>query len=383
MIEIVQNTDDRKQFWKERRLKKSKELEKVYEKIAPGIPLVNVSFKELFLEKCEEYFEELIDLKSEIRELERWDSYEITRMFGKGLNPTSLKTAQNNVKYLVSKIRPQGKDIKVVEFGPGSGWSTVMLFNELRKAFPDKEIHLLSTDLSPHSIVSTQNTLDYAQIDWQTSLDPFSFNEIPNTANKVTLMLGDFNKVLHEQKDNTFDGFFSSHGTAYLSQDQYLELFKLMQFKGKDNSMFVGDSLDPLYTVQLDSLHLIMCSMFPSRVKNYDEYEYGESLLSNSKFFPGQEVKKLTKVHNDESFLFYYWNNYLIRKLRIGYLAQMMKSIKITTDVIEEYREDVYPSYLLKDLLMKEQLPFKSQSDIPQCPLYISNAAFILEKNEH
>jgi len=383
VIEIVQNTQDRKQFWKERREKKSKQLEKIYEKIAPGIPLVNVSFKELFLEKCEEYFEELIDLKSEIRELERWDSYEITRMFGKGLNPTSLKTAQNNVKYLVSKIKPESKDIKVVEFGPGSGWSTVMLFNELRSAFPEHNIHLLSTDLSPHSIVSTQNTLDYAQIDWQASLDPFSFNEIPNTGNKVTLMLGDFNKVLQEQKDNTFDGFFSSHGTAYLSQDQYLELFKHIQLKGKDQSMFVGDSLDPLYTVQLDSLHLIMCSMFPNRVKKFQEYEYGESLQSNSKFFPGQEVKKLTKVHNDESFLFYHWNNYLIRHLRVGYLAQMMKSIKITTDVIEEYREDVYPSYLLKNLLMNNKLPFKSQSDVPQCPLYISNAAFILEKDEH
>jgi hypothetical protein len=100
LIKVLHYLPVKQEFWKEKRFAKSKELEEVYATIAPGIPLVNVQFKVLFLKKCEEYFEELVEEKSEIMELERWDEYEIARMFGKGLNPTSLKTAQNDIKYL-------------------------------------------------------------------------------------------------------------------------------------------------------------------------------------------------------------------------------------------------------------------------------------------
>ena len=384
MIKVLHYSPSKQEYWKNKRVSKSKKLEEIYSTIAPDIPLVNVLFKVLFLKKCEEYFEELVEEKKEIRELERWDEYEIARMFGKGLNPTSLKTAQNDIKYFVSKLKPQGNIIKVIEYGPGSGWSTVMLFNELKVKFPEYKIHLLSVDLSPHSIVATQNTLDYCQIPWQTVLDSFDFNNIPETEDKITLMLGGFLEVSKVQSDNTFEGFFSSHGTAYLSEIQYLELFKTLRSIGKNESVFVADSLDPLYTVDLDTLHLIYCSIFPEKVSGLNEYVYGKSLRSNSRFFAGQEVKKLVQVHNEESNLFYKWNNYLIKNLRIGYLLQMLKSIKITTNVIEEYREDVYPSYLIKDLLERNSLTmFKHQTDTPKCPLYITNTAFILLKNEY
>jgi hypothetical protein len=70
-----------------------------------------------------------------------------------------------------------------------------------------------------------------------------------------------------------------------------------------------------------------------------------------------------------------------LRNLKIGYIAQMLKTIKIKTDVIEEYREDVYPSYLIHALLEKNSLTmFKYQEDKPKCPLYITNTAFILNK---
>jgi hypothetical protein len=65
-----------------------------------------------------------------------------------------------------------------------------MLFNELKNKFPQFKINILSIDLSPHSIVATQNTLDYSQIPWQTVLGPLDYNGIPETDDKVTLMLG-------------------------------------------------------------------------------------------------------------------------------------------------------------------------------------------------
>ena len=382
-IRVIHSQPSKQEFWKEKRIAKSKELEDMYAKIAPGIPLVNVQFDTLFLNKCKEYFEDLVKENSHIMELERWDEYEINRMFGKGLNPTSLKTEQDDIKYFVSRLNVSGDTVTVIEYGPGSGWSTVMLFNELKNRFPNSKIRILSIDLSPHSIVATQNTLDYTQIPWQTVLGSVDYKKIPDIDDKITLMIGGFVEISKAQEANTFDGFFSSHGTAYLSELQYLDLFNTIKNIGKNQSVFVTESLDPLYTVSLDTMHLVYCSMFPNRVINLPEYVYGKSLRSNSKFFPGQEVKKLVQVHNGESNLFYRWNNYLIKKLRIGYLLQMLKSIKITTDVIEEYREDVYPSYLVHSLLQKNMLTmFEYQDDKPKCPLYITNTAFILHKNE-
>jgi len=130
-IKVVLSLPENQEFWKGKRYSKSRKLEEVYSRIAPGIPLVNVSFNELFLKKSEEYFEKLINEKPEIRKLERWSEYEITRMFGKGLNPTSLKTTLNNIRYFVNKLKPKDDVIKIIEYGPGSGWSTVMLFNTL------------------------------------------------------------------------------------------------------------------------------------------------------------------------------------------------------------------------------------------------------------
>jgi hypothetical protein len=379
---FLQSDSAKQDFWKQKREAKSKELEQKYSQIAPGIPLVNVSFKNIFFDKCQEYFGELLNAKHGIEEFERWDGYEITRMFGKGLNPTSLKTAQNNIEYFVNNIKPQSNEIRVLEYGPGSGWSTVMLYNKLKETFPNHAIHLLSVDISPHSIVATQNTLDYSLIPWQTILEPTDYTKLLDTDKKITLILGDFIEISQKQEDNSFDGFFSSHGTAYLSKNQYLDLFSSINRIGKHNSVIVVDSLDPLYTVNLNTLHLIYCSMFPNMALKLPTYIYGKSKRSNSKFFPGQEVKNLVQVHNEESLLFYRWNNYLIKNLRFNYLLQMLNSIKITTTVIEEYREDVFPSYLLKDLLIDNQYKnFTNLTDIPKCPLYISNAGFILKKS--
>ena len=59
----------------------------------------------------------------------------------------------------------------------------------------------------------------------------------------------------------------------------------------------------------------------------------------------------------------------------------MLKSMKITTDVIEEYREDVYPSYLVNKLIKREELnSWKEIPNLPECPLYICNCALRLEK---
>jgi len=74
--------------------------------------------------------------------------------------------------------------------------------------------------------------------------------------------------------------FFSSHGTAYLSELQYLALFNILKDIGKDESIFVVDSLDPLYTVYLDTLHLIYCSIFPNKASKLPEYVYGKILKS-------------------------------------------------------------------------------------------------------
>jgi len=366
-------------FWQN---KKDKLLEQKYAEIAPNIPLVNVEHSKLFIEKTRELYEELVSKAPEIEEAERWDEYEIIRMFGKGLNPTSLKTALNNIMFFVEELKPKGDSVRVLEFGSGSGWSTIMLHQQLEKKYPDKKIELLSVDMSPHSIVATENSLNYYNYAWQTIKGNIDISLLDNTTERITLVIKDFASFLELQKDDYFDGFFSSHGTGYLSEGEYKELLKLIVKKGKPNAIFIADSLDPLYTVDLDALHLLLCSLFPARAEKMTEYVYGKSLVSNSKYFPNREVKKLVKVNNKESFLFYRWNNFLLSKFKIFYLIQMFKSIKITTDVIEEYREDVYPSYLVATLVKKEQelKSLKAFSNLPKCPLYITNCGFRLEK---
>ncbi|MDD3475108.1 MAG: class I SAM-dependent methyltransferase [Candidatus Dojkabacteria bacterium] len=366
------------EYWTDKR---DSSLESAYAMIAPDIPLVNVEHKELFLEKCAKYYKEMEQDALGIKKIDRWDEYEIERMFGKGLNPTSLKTALNNIKYLVENISSDNDTVRVVEFGPGSGWSTLMLRNQLHKKFPNKKIELISVDKSPHSVVATQNSLDYYEIPWQTEIRDGNVETIPDKDKYVTLVLDDFVEFANKQPNNYFDGYFSSHGTAYLSEQEYEKLLASIKTNGKPGAVFVADSLDPLYTVKLDTLHLVLCSIFPSISKNMQEYTYGKSLLSNSKYFPGQEVKKLTRVHNAESELFYNWNNYLLSKLKLKYILQMLKSIRITTDVIEEYREDVYPSYLVNNLVKKEGLNnWEEMKNLPECPLYITNCAFRLKK---
>ncbi len=377
-VERVSSRIEKQQYWVSRR---DSELEEAYAKIAPDIPLVNVEHRDLFIQKCREYFEELAKNAVGVAQIDRWDEYEIIRMFGKGLNPTSLKTALNNINFLAENIQPEGDTVRVVEYGPGSGWSTLMLKNQLEKKFPDKNIEVYSVDISPHSVVATQNSLDYYQIPWQTEIKDGNVEKIPNKEGKVTLLLDDFIEFSKKQPDNYFDGFFSSHGTAYLSEAEYGDLLSILKQKGKDNAVFVADSLDPLYTVKLDTLHLVLCSINPKLAENMDEYVYGKSLISNSQYFPAQEVKKLTKVNNKESMLFYNWNHFLLSKFKFKYIVQMLKSIRITTDVIEEYREDVYPSYLVNRLVEKEELNnWKAIPGAPECPLYITNCAFVLKK---
>jgi uncharacterized protein (DUF2249 family) len=59
-----------------------------------------------------------------------------------------------------------------------------------------------------------------------------------------------------------------------------------------------------------------------------------------------------------------------------------MKSIKITTDIINEYIEDVYPSYLIKELKLEtDKGKWEELSNLPEVPLYISNAGFRLKKS--
>lgn len=378
-MNIIQSQVEKQNFWLSKRDRK---LEEAYSQIAPNIPHVNVKNKKLFFERCKEYFDDFLQKNPSIKNIERWDEYEIERMFGKGLNPTSLKTALNDICFCVSNINPSGDTVRVLEFGPGSGWSTLMLYRQLNAKFPDKNVELYSVDISPYSIVSTENSLDYYQIPWQTVSEVADFKEIPIKKGTITLILDDFVGVMSKMPDNYFDGFFSSHGTAYLSDIEYVKLLNNLKLKGKDGAPFVSDSLDPLYTVDLQTLSLILNSLNPLRAKRMQEYYYGKSLRSNSKYFSGQEVKKLIKVNNEESFCFYYWNNYLIKHFQFSYLLQMLKSMRITTDVIEEYREDVYPSYLLKGLIQKNNLStnFIELEGRPKSPLYISNAGFMIKK---
>jgi hypothetical protein len=59
-----------------------------------------------------------------------------------------------------------------------------------------------------------------------------------------------------------------------------------------------------------------------------------------------------------------------------------MKSLLLTMDVIDEYRSDVFPSSLLKEIIEEEDLNFKALTNIPELPIFVDTQGFRLVKEK-
>jgi hypothetical protein len=154
--------------------KEHSSLMKEYHKISPKeMIFFDVADQERFRKEAKRNYETL-NSRFNIEVIKRWDEKEMDRMFGKGLNPTSLITSLDSAKWFVENLKNKGGVI--LELGPGAGWSTVMLFNSLKQENPEGNTHLVSVDMSAHAIAASQTLLEYSNIPYITLSSPTELN---------------------------------------------------------------------------------------------------------------------------------------------------------------------------------------------------------------
>lgn len=372
--------------------KQHKKLEEEYHKISPKLlPFFDVLDQDKFTEQTKVNFDEL-NKRYNINVVQRWNESEIDKMFGKGLNPTSLITSLESAEWFEKNL-PQSENPVVLEMGTGAGWSTVMLYNTLRESKPNGKIRQFSVDMSAHSIAATETLLNYSGIPYITVSDGEELGQIQqwlenNESGKnfsgVILILEKFNDVVGKFQDASIDGIYSSHGTAYLSRNEYIDLLKKSERILRNNGLFVSDSLNPLYTNKLDTIFTLRQIINPDGMKRIldqrgVDYLYSnQTLKNNSKYFLGQDVKVLKGFNTEHAYLILRWCNNLLRNLDFNRLIKTVKSLSVTMKVVDEYRADVFPSFMLEDVVRENNLKYEKLEGRPNFPIFMDTQGFRL-----
>lgn len=378
--------------------KKWKEMEEAYHKISPkNLVYYDVLDRDLFTAETKNNLEGIYRENKDLGIKPRWNEGEIDRMFGKGLNPTSLITSLESIEWFEGNIEMSSSpNIKVLELGSGAGWATAMLYKTLEERSQGKKIHLFSADSSVHAIAATKTLLNYYNIPYivctsreklEESERWLEHSDEGQNFSGVILVLGEFNDIVRTFNEDTFTGIYSSHGTAYLSRNEYTDLLKESAKVMCRDGIFIADSLNPLYTNNLDKLFTLSQIINPkaSRAKldrEGIEYIYSKKeLKNNSKYFTNENIKILRGFNTPHAYLIIEWCNYLLRKLQIGRLIKTIKSLSVTMKVVDEYRSDVFPSFLLKEMIEQEKLPYSLiEKGRPNFPIFMDTQGFKLSK---
>ncbi len=366
-----------------------KKLKNIYHEISPeGVVFFDVLDQEKFVSQTEANFERLME-EHHVDTIKRWNDTEIERMFGKGLNPTSLITSYESAEWFAKETRLTDNPI-ILELGTGAGWATVMLFETVKKEYPNAKVKQFSVDMSPHAIAATQTLLTYKNIPHIIAANLDELQQIQAWINEtedgrnfsgIILVLDYINEGLDSFSEKSVEGVYSSHGTAYLSKNEYIDFMKLLPIKMKKNGVFIADSLNPIYTNQLDIFITLLQMIAPKKMQEYYNkkgvvYIYGEKIRNNSKYFPGEDVQILKGFNIPHAYLIFKWCNYLMRKLDLKRLMKTVKSLQVTMKVVDEYRSDVFPSYLLKDIVTEEKLNFEVLGNKPDFPVFMDTEGF-------
>ncbi len=373
-------------------------MENEYHKISPkNLVYFDVLDKKTFTSETKKNLEEIYLENNNLGLRPRWNEAEIDRMFGKGLNPTSLITSLESVEWFEGEIEGNcSSSISVLELGSGAGWATVMLYKTLEEKNQGKKVNIFSVDSSVHAVAATKTLLNYYNIPYIVCTSEERLTEAEDWLEKtdqgqsfsgVILILSEFNDVVKSFKEDTFSGIYSSHGTAYLSRNEYSSLLKESERILRNSGVFIADSLNPLYTNRLDKLLTFSQILNPDAVKNRldgkgIEYIYSKKeLKNNSKYFTSENVKILKGFNTPHAYLIIKWCNYLLRRLDFRRLLRTIKSLSVTMKVVDEYRSDVFPSFLLKEIMEEEKLPFSLiEGGRPNFPIFMDTQGFKLSK---
>ena len=198
-------------------------------------------------------------------------------MFSKGLNPNSLITSLESAKWFANESSFNNHSI-ILDLGIGAGWTTVMLYESIKKENPNLNLKQIAVDDSPYSITATQTMLNYKNIPYIVATSPKDFSQIKDwfensdrgrNFSGIVLFLEKFQNIFNYFGEKSIDGAYSSHGTAYLSRNEYTTLLKNLSETLKNDSLFVVDSLNILYTNRLDPKLLLAQMLAPKTMKRF------------------------------------------------------------------------------------------------------------------
>ncbi|MDD2637161.1 MAG: hypothetical protein PHW82_16860 [Bacteroidales bacterium] len=374
-------------------------LESEFYQISPNTLFFDTKLQDEILEVIKKRFETLKQIIPGAKTLDFWNETEIDRMFGKGFNPTSLVTSAESAEWFSAKLELDGDEpLMVAELGCGAGWSTTMLFRNLEKIADGRKQYINSIDMSPHAIATTQTLLEYYGISYIIIANNEQRKQISRLIQTgeldscVLLNLGNFDEILEKYPEDYFHGIYSTHGSAYLSEKEYEKVLSLISKKGKNDAIFVADSLNPLYTNRLSTPILLLQMLFPKvskKILNALDVKYifaRKGLNNTSKYFPQNSEVKVIRIFNEErADLIINWANYLIRTLRIKRLLETKKSLSVTMDVVERYRSDVFPSTQLnrvvKNINMNaNKTVFEELTNKPDFTIFLETIGFRVNK---
>jgi len=393
---LVSQEESHQKTWEPVKEKDSyqKRLLEYYEICPKDLIYFDVLNKELFMAQAKKHLEKLI-IENQLSSTLRWSEEETERMFGKGLNPTSLITSLESIHWFRENLEMKEETQNIVELGMGAGWATVMLFNNLKEQFGEKAFKQFSVDSSAHAIASTGALLEYSNIPYIVCSNPedleMYYKWLHNTEegrnfSGIVLVYGEFRDVLKKFDDNTINGIYSSHGTAYLSRSEYEELINESSEVLIDGGILIADSLNPLYTNKLDPLLTLSQILSPDSSKKLLDakkinYIFSkEELKNNSKYFPDQNVKVLKGFNTEHAYLVIRWCNNLLRKLDFNRLVKTIKSLSVTMKVVDDYRADVFPSFLIEDIIRENSIKYEKLNGRPDFPIFMDTQGFKMLK---
>jgi len=194
------------------------------------------------------------NLSSEVNPL--WGIEGIQSMFLKGVNPATAEYIATTVKLLDQTLKAQSAQapsLRVVEFGTGAGWATLILWSSLQKY---GNVTLFTVDNSPYAIASTTLLLDYFDI-------PYIIikGEIPDQAQQfkgVVLQFDDFADALSYHAPRSLNAAYSNHGTTYLSAKEHSVFIEKLYDVLVPKAAFVTDSLNPQMRLSLNRADILV-----------------------------------------------------------------------------------------------------------------------------
>ena len=215
-----------------------------------------------------------------------WEHNQILDMFLKGYNPVAIAPVVESIRLGINRLKScSTKHHFFLELGCGAGWSSLIMITELLRA-GYKNFSLIIVDNSIYSIQTTKLLLEKYHISSKIfpSVDSITCDNEEGV--NICLIQGDFLTTL-QKIDYLFSLIWSNFGVSYLSNEVFFTLLQEIELKSKTASVFIIDTLDTSYQMQLNKLILFKRTILghnrnKTASKDKQKYKNGKHVITVS-----------------------------------------------------------------------------------------------------